>query len=172
MSRNDSGKTVDLKFLKKLGKAESRLAEISADTLRARLDPFKDDPEVAKVIDYISRYRAEIPESHPIFKRIEDLKNAGENKKLAKEIVRERADHIKKGTDEREDEYADALKKAEEFNAMLDRFAELSDRVFEFLTDNQKEISILKNGPTYIVRARRLMASIKNGIGQYKMRGD
>lgn len=172
---------MNIEMLKKLGQAESKLQKIRVEGQKQKLSEFSDDPEVAKVLDYMTRYREELPDNHPIHQYIENLKISKENKSLAKQIVKDsvdaktamkqRAEQEKKEDEiqqkEREKKQGDLKVK---INTMLDNLEKETDKIFELVAKNQKEFygdaALVAN----IMKTRRFLISMKSGYKYAKIK--
>jgi len=154
--------------LKRIGSAELKLTKLKAEEQKTILSPFSSDPEISKIIKYIEQYKTVLPNSHPIFKRLEELKKT--DKDLAKKIVKDRMEYQQKNEQLKKEEYEKSLKIMREFNDMMLQLEKQNDKIFDFLNKNQRDLSILDNGTSYIIRAKRVLISIKNGIRLCKMK--
>jgi len=156
--------------LKKLGNAEIKLAKINSETQKKSLLEFSDDPEVAKIIAYVNQYKDEIPLSHPIFKHIEKLRVEKTNKDLAKDIVSERVKQKKQDEDEREECNRKASDIKGQINDMLRCLEKDTDKIFDFLTKNQKVIASGDMGYNSLLKTKRFLISVKNGFRYGEMK--
>lgn len=156
--------------LKKLGNAEVKLAKMSSETQKKSLMEFSDDPEVAKIISYMNQYKDELPLSHPIFKHIEKLRADKENRSMAKDIVSEKQNQRKQNELEREEANKKASEAKAQINDMLKGLERETDKIFDFLTKNQKVISSGDMGYQSLLKTKRFLISVKNGFRYGEMK--
>lgn len=159
-----------IESLKKLGNAEARLAQIGAESQRKKLQEFASDPEVAKILSYINQYKEELPLSHPIFKRIDQLKTEKENKALAKDIVSEKKKRADADIKEQEELNQRSQEIKGQINDMLRALEKDTDKIFDFLTKNQKDILSGEMGFNSFLKTKRFLISVKNGFRYGEMK--
>lgn len=153
-----------IESLKKLGNAELKLAKISSESQIKSLSEFSNDPEVAKIISYINQYKDNIPLSHPIFKHIEKLRAEKTNKKLVKDVVSEKLKQEELDEEEREKRNRKASEIKAQINDMLRSLEKETDKIFDFLTKNQKDIISGNMGYNSFLKTKRFLISVKNGF--------
>jgi len=162
--------------LKQIGKAESKLAKIKIDIIKEKLAEFADEPEVAKALDYMSRFNQELPEGHPVFKRMEELKIQKDNKALLKNEITIQTELTKKSWAERDKKIQDQdkardeenAKKVEEatlqYNQMIENLEKEMDKTFDFLSKNQRVFTTDFKKAASVLKARRFLIAMKNGF--------
>jgi hypothetical protein len=79
-----------LGFLKEAGRLEKELANIACERTLEKLAPYAGYPEVAKVIDYVTSYREDVPSGHMVWTFIESLEAQKKRKDEVKSVVRDR----------------------------------------------------------------------------------
>ena len=149
-------KTLDA--LRKAGQVETNMKTLRLQHIIKTFSEFKDDPEVAKAIDYIERYAAEPPPRHPIWEYVHGLKQKKEEVAL-----REKERKVRRGISGPVGENVDEKTSARfvaEFNKLADNAEASIDALFAFIDSNGKRM--LASVPMHsVVKSRRVVFSMK-----------
>lgn len=163
---------VNIDGLRAAGLAERKLAQKDIDKQKAILAEFKEDPQIAKALEYLDRYNEVIPETHPIFQYIQRLKEVRDGKQLVKEAVKSKKSvrQARKEKEEAEEkkEEEEKAKKVEEckicINKLLDDLEGQNDKAFEYLEKNMKTFASAYPRMSEALKLKRFLISVKGGI--------
>lgn len=184
-----------LGFLKQAGKIEKELEEIACNRTLQKLSPYSSHPEVAKVIDYITTYRCEIPESHMIFNFIKSIEESQKKKDEVKSVVRDRLgkkgllspkqkEEIRKEEEVKrkkpkevsKEEEAEirrdlekCLKTAEQMEGMLNELEKHCDASYDFFNKNANSIARISKQHK-VNGVRNLLMALKGNLRALKVR--
>jgi len=167
---------INLEGLKAIGLAEKKLAQNDVSKQKKLLQEFRSDPEVAHALDYLERFNEVIPESHPVFNRVEELRKMRDGKETVREIIKNKADAKKpsndKDADEEESERKTKKMKETEsvLNGLLENIEKENDRAFEYVNRNLKAFSSEYKKTCQILKLKRFLVSVKNGIREMRIK--
>lgn len=137
-----------LEGLKAVVAAERMLMQRDVQSQIKKLEAYKDDPEIAKALEYLQRYKEPIPENHQIFsylnrKEIQtDIKNRDESDKAKEE----------------------ACKIGDAINHMLHNLEKDLDKLYAFYEENKKMLNTDLLKITSSQRLKKFLIGTKSAI--------
>lgn len=149
-------KTLDI--LRKAGQVETSMKNLRLQHIIKTFSEFKDDPEVAKAIDYIERYMAEPPPRHPVWEYVHSLKKSKEEAALRDKERRKRKEISEANSDEQDGKESARL--VDQFNKLANNAETAIDALFSFLDANGKKMCASAS-PHSVIKSRRVVFSMK-----------